>query len=69
MLFRKNIDKACSYCARCGKIDNEMYLCKKKGIVSACHSCRKFKYDPLKRVPVRRAPEDFEQYDDIDYSL
>lgn len=51
MLFRKKIDRFCSYCVYAGKLDDETYLCAKRGFVAACHHCRKFKYDPLKRVP------------------
>ncbi len=69
MLFRKKIEKRCSYCARAGKIDDETYLCPKKGVVAADGKCRKFQYDPLKRVPVRAKPTDFTQYDDVDFSL
>lgn len=59
MLFRKKIDRFCSYCVYAGKLDDETYLCAKRGFVAACHHCRKFKYDPLKRVPKRRKPKDF----------
>lgn len=69
MLFRKKIEKFCSYCAHAGKIDDSTYLCSKKGVVSFCNHCRKFKYDPLKRVPTRIKPKDFSQYDNIDFSL
>ena len=69
MLFRKKIDRFCSYCAHAGKIDEDTYLCKKKGIVTSSHRCRKFKYDPLKRVPARMNPKDFSKYDDADFSL
>ena len=55
MLFRKKIDRFCSYCVYAGKLDDETYLCAKRGFVAACHHCRKFKYDPLKRVPKRRS--------------
>ena len=47
MLFRKKIDRFCSYCVYAGKLDDETYLCAKRGFVAACHHCRKFKYDPL----------------------
>lgn len=69
MLFRKNIDKFCSYCAHAGKIDDSTYLCAKKGIVPSCHHCWRFKYDPLKRVPARMKPKDFSKMDDYDFSL
>ena len=69
MLFRKKIDKFCSYCSHAGKIDDNTYLCAKKGLVSSGHRCRRFTYDPLKRVPARIKPKDFSQYDDVDFSL
>ena len=69
MLFRKKIDRFCSYCVYAGKLDDETYLCAKRGFVAACHHCRKFKYDPLKRVPKRRKPKDFSEYDELDFSL
>lgn len=69
MLFRKKIDRFCSYCVYAGKLDDKTYLCAKRGFVAACHHCRKFKYDPLKRVPKRRKPKDFSEYDELDFSL
>ena len=69
MLFRKKIDRFCSYCIYAEKLDDETYLCAKRGFVAACHHCRKFKYDPLKRVPKRRKPKDFSEYDELDFSL
>ena len=66
MLFRKKIDRFCSYCVYAGKLDDETYLCAKRGFVAAC---QKFKYDPLKRVPKRRKPKDFSEYDELDFSL
>ena len=50
--FNKKQDKYCKYCTF-GKVlefSGEVF-CKKKGFVDSLHSCRKFKYDPLKRVP------------------
>ncbi len=69
MLFKKKIAPSCSYCAHAGKVDDKTYLCKKRGMVSCGQSCRKFKYDPLRRVPARRKPADFSKYDDVDFSL
>lgn len=69
MLFRKKIDRSCSYCAHSGKVDDRTVLCSKKGFVSSCHHCRKFRYDPLKRVPARMKAQDFSKYKDEDFSL
>ena len=44
-------------------------ICQKYGIVPAAHRCRKFRYDPLKRVPSRPKTGSFEQFDKKDFSL
>ena len=51
MLFRKKIERVCSYCLYGANLDEDQILCSKKGIRSPDDKCRKFKYDPLKRVP------------------
>lgn len=69
MLFRKRIEKSCSYCRYGTKIDEEQVLCIKKGVVPVSGKCRKFCYDPCKRVPVKPKAMDFSKYNDNDYSL
>jgi hypothetical protein len=69
MLFRKNIERSCCYCAFGTKIDEELTLCIKKGVVSSEKPCRKFRYDPTKRIPSKKKPLDFSRYDEEDYSL
>ena len=53
MLFRKKIERYCAYCAFAGKISEDQMICQKCGVVPASHQCRRFRYDPLKRVPPR----------------
>lgn len=69
MLFRKRIEKSCSYCEYGTKLNDEQVLCIKKGIVSMDGKCRKFTYDPCKRVPLKPKAPDFEKYNEEDYSL
>ena len=69
MLFKKRIEKSCSYCAYCTKLNDEQALCIKKGVVELSGKCRKFLYDPCKRIPVRQKTIDFQKYDQDDYSL
>lgn len=69
MLFRKKIQRSCLYCTYGTKIDSDQVLCIKKGVVSTEGSCRKFEYDPCKRVPVKPKALDFSKYDEQDYSL
>ena len=44
-------------------------FCKRKGPVSADGSCRRFRYDPLKRIPEAASAELPPQPRDADYSL
>lgn len=69
MLFRKKIDKSCAYCAHGVNLNEDQVLCSKKGLVSGCEKCGKFRYDPCKRIPRKAKPLDFSQYDQEDYSL
>ena len=55
MLFQKDIEPRCAYCQRGAQLEDDKILCVKKGVVSPGGSCRRFKYDPLKRVPPRPA--------------
>ena len=69
MLFRKKIDRCCSYCLHCTKMDDENVLCIKRGVVSAYGQCTRFRYDPCKRIPGKAKALDFSKYDREDYSL
>ena len=69
MLFRKKIKRNCSYCVFGEKISEDAVMCKKCGVVPVHHQCRRFRYDPLKRVPDAAKPQDFSKYDERDYSL
>lgn len=69
MLFRKDIPKSCLYCARGASYDKGTVLCARKGIVPEDHKCRRFKYDPCKRVPAKAKALDFSKYAEEDYSL
>lgn len=57
--MKKNSDtpKICELCRFAEAIsETEDMLCRHKGTVDKEYSCRKFVYDPLKRVP-RKLPE------------
>ena len=69
MLFRKKIERSCCYCIHGTQMDGEQILCVKKGVVSTDEQCRKFEYDPCKRVPPKIKAINFRKYDDEDYSL
>ena len=69
MLFRKRIDRACSYCVHGAALDDDSILCSKRGLKRSDDSCRKFKYDPCKRVPFKAKAMDFSKFKDSDFSL
>lgn len=53
-LYGNSIQPSCALCA-IGRIssDKKVILCPKKGVTPLYHYCRKFCYDPLKRIPYR----------------
>lgn len=69
MLFRKKIERSCAYCCFGAHLEDGMILCSKKGMKTTDDKCRKFKYDPCKRIPVKAKPLDFSRYENEDYSL
>lgn len=68
-LFRKKMERRCQYCARATALDEETVLCAKKGVQSVDGKCRKFQYDPCKRIPSKPKALDFDKYNEYDYSL
>ena len=63
------IEPKCEYC-KLGTIsaDNTSVLCPKKGVLNKDFFCKKFKYDPLKRIPKESAPE-LMKFSPEDFSL
>ena len=51
MLFRKDHEPSCTYCAHGSPIKEDSVICEVKGIVRPWDKCRRFLYDPLKREP------------------
>ncbi len=69
MLFRKKIERSCSYCAHGTKIENEQVLCIKHGVVSERYACHGFSYDPCKRIPHKQKALNFSKFKDEDFKL
>ncbi len=66
-LYGTKIAPACSYCQYgTPASDRKMIFCNRRGVVSPYYSCRKFKYDPLMRVPRR---QELPQLDPNDFTL
>ena len=53
MMFRNNIEPRCAYCKHGIQVSPERVACLNRGVVSLYHSCSKFSYNPLKRLPER----------------
>ena len=62
------IPPKCRYC-RFGTAapDGDAVICPKKGVLDKDASCKKFRYDPLKRAP-RQAP-DMLTFSESDFTL
>ena len=69
MLFRKDIEPRCVYCAKGSPISDREVACPRKGVVDASFHCARFRYDPLKRVPPRPVTPDFCHLDGKDFTL
>lgn len=69
MLFRKKIERSCAYCAYGAPLEGGQVLCAKKGLCGVEDKCRRFRYDPLKRVPSKVKALDFTQYQGEDFTL
>ncbi|MBQ8757420.1 MAG: hypothetical protein IJZ48_04145 [Oscillospiraceae bacterium] len=69
MLFRKKIARDCTYCSYATILNEREALCVKKGVVDCVKACRKFRYDPCKRVPPKTKAMDFQQYAREDFDL
>ncbi len=54
-LYGNNIQATCEHCLF-GKrsSDGKAILCPHKGVMPLYHHCRKFSYDPIKRIPFRQ---------------
>lgn len=69
MLFRKKTPRSCSICLYATALAPHQLLCIKRGVVADSFYCRKFRYDPCKRIPPQIKAPDFSKYQDEDFSL
>ena len=68
-LFKSKIEPRCAYCTHGRALGGGQVVCPKKGVMSQGSSCRRFTYDPMKRVPPRPVKADFSSLTDDDFSL
>ncbi|MHB1151808.1 MAG: hypothetical protein ACYCWE_05730 [Eubacteriales bacterium] len=49
---KQEMPRVCAFCDKSVLLkDRDTVLCSRLGVVSCDHVCRRFRYDPLKRVP------------------
>lgn len=67
-LYGNHVQPACEICVQGHRSsDGRAVLCQRKGVVPLYHHCRKFVYDPLKRIP-KRAPQ-MREHQENEFSL
>ena len=69
MLFQKDIEPRCASCRRGAQREDDKILWVRRGVAPPGGSSRRFKYDPLKRVPPPPVLPDFSKLKDEDFSL
>ena len=63
----EDVERSCRCCEHAQILTNdEVVLCSVHGVVSCTGECRKFVYDPLKRVPPARISVGKTEFVDID---
>lgn len=67
---KDGLEKYCKFCEKATTLSKEgVVLCEKFGIVDASHKCRRFRYDPLKRMPKLLAKEPELEFVDVDEAV
>lgn len=66
-LFGNNIVPSCKYCEMGSYQGGEKIVCSKFGEVKPYDSCKKFIYNPLKRIPKKELSLATSAVNDIDF--
>lgn len=62
--YGARIAPECAFCEYATPTNGgKMILCRRKGVVSPHFACRRFRYDPLQRVPHRQVLPDLDPRD------
>ena len=69
MLFRKKQPRSCTTCLYSAELSDHQLLCSKRGVVADSYSCRKYRYDPCKRIPPSMKALDLKKYKREDFTL
>ena len=67
-LYGNKIEPRCLYCEHGTTLKNSGHIsCRYYGVVTDGYTCRKFKYDPLKRIPSK--PVTLPKFEKEDFSI
>ena len=69
MLYREDIEGCCEYCRYSRPMGDGEAVCERRGIVSVSGCCRRFRYDPLRRIPERPAVVASRTYTEEEFAL
>ena len=67
-LFSKNVDPRCMYCSLGRPMWRSQIGCVYQGVVKEHHHCKRFRYDPLRRIPAK-PPKLSVNYTDKDFEI
>ena len=56
LLYRGGYPARCATCAHAARLSEHDMLCRRYGAVHEEYKCRRYIYDPLKRIPPRTPP-------------
>ena len=68
-MLKKKLSPPSTYDHHEPGFEKEEFFFEKKGGFPADRGCRKFVYDPCKRIPLKAKAPDFEKYADEDFTL
>ena len=69
MLFRRNIEPCCAYCAHGNPVSETESVCTKRGVTDIGSHCSAFKYDPLRREPPKPMLLNTSKLSEKDFSI
>ena len=70
MLFSKKMEPRCEYCRWAVPFEDEDVVgCKHRGVMKVQDKCRRFAYDPLKRVPEPPTTFKSQEFNKEDFEL
>ena len=64
-----NENASCSFCVFGSKADGDYLNCEKKGKVKPSDVCKKYKFNPFSKRPMRQRQFDTSMFDPLDFDI